>query len=73
MLHELIQELLKLKQDNIFVTNLCSTLISVIILSLSLEYIQDSPSRVGNQGRITQFSQTVSAGMVIKTYQYFYR
>ncbi|MGF1542223.1 MAG: hypothetical protein ACFCU5_17565 [Pleurocapsa sp.] len=73
MLHELIQELLKLKHDNTFITNLCSTLIIVTILTLGSEYLHNSPSRLGNQGRITQFSQTVSAGMVIKTYKYFYR
>ncbi len=73
MLHELIRELLKLKQDNTFITNLCSTLIIVIILTLSLEYLHNSPTRLGKQSRITQFSQTVSAGIVIKTYKYFYR
>ncbi len=73
MLHELIQELIKLKQDNVFVNNLFSTLIIVTILCLSIEYLMTTPSRLGKQEKISQFSNTVSAGMVIKTYQYFYR
>ncbi len=73
MLHELIQEFLKLKQDNTFVTNLVSTLTIVTVLCCSLQYVHSRPNRLGKQEKIAQFSQTVSAGMVIKICQYFCR
>ena len=71
MIHELIQEVIKLKKDNIFVNNLLSTLITVIILCLSIEYNTSTPNRLGKQEKIAQFSNCVAAGIVIKTYKYF--
>ena len=73
MLHELIQELTQLRHNNTFIANLSSTLIISTVLCLSIEYMSNTPTRLGKQEKIAQFSNTVSAGMVIKTYKYFYR
>lgn len=73
MFRDLAQELVKLKQDHTFITNLCSSLVIVTCLFLSSEYVNSSPNTLGKREKISQFSNTVSAGMVIKTYQYFYR
>ena len=68
-MYELIQEMWQLKQDKGFVRNLGGTLIITIAVCLSLAEVQISPSRLGKQARIDQFSNTVSAGVIIKTYQ----
>ncbi len=68
-MYELFQEMWQLKQDKSFVRNLGWTLMITLVLCLSLAEVQTSPSRSGKQARIAQFSQTVSAGIVVKTYQ----
>ena len=68
-MYELIQEMWQLKEDKSFVRNLGCTLILAIAFCLSLAEVQTSPSRLGKQARIDQFSNTISAGVVIKTYQ----
>ena len=68
-MYELIEEMWKLKADKTFVRNLGYTLIIAIAFCLSLAEVQASPSRLGKQARFDQFSNTVSAGVVIKTYQ----
>ena len=68
-MYELIQEMWQLKEDKSFVRNLGCTLIITIACCLSLAEIQSHPSRLGKQARIDQFSNTVAAGIVIKTYQ----
>ena len=68
-MYELIQEMWQLKQDKGFVRNLGCTLIITIALCFSLAEVQTSSSRLGKQVRIDQFFNTISAGVVITTYQ----
>ena len=68
-MYELIQEMWQLKEDRSFVRNLGCTLIIAIAFCLSLAEVQTNPSRLGKQARISAFSNTVSVGVVIKTYQ----
>lgn len=70
---ELLQEILKLKQDSTFVRNLTVTTTVALVFFLSLAETYHSPTRVAKQVKLNQFSHTVSAGMVIKTYKIFYR
>jgi hypothetical protein len=66
---EILQEMYQLMQNKGFVRNLGWTLIITLGFSLSLAEVQTSASRTGKQARIAEFSQTVSAGVVVKTYQ----
>ncbi|MGF1542224.1 MAG: hypothetical protein ACFCU5_17570 [Pleurocapsa sp.] len=66
---EILQEMWQLKQNQSFVRNLGWTLVITLAFCLSLAEVQTSPSRLGKQARIAQFSQTVSAGVVVKIYQ----
>jgi hypothetical protein len=69
MLSELWQEILKLNEDTLFTRNLAITTMTAIIITLGLAEVYSHPARIGQQQRISQFSDTVSVGMVIRTYQ----
>ncbi|GAB4546240.1 MAG: hypothetical protein Tsb0014_40680 [Pleurocapsa sp.] len=72
-MNQLLQEMIQLKQDTAFVRNLTVTTLVAIACSLSLAEIKQHPTRLARQEKLSQFSHTVSAGMVIRTYEAFYR
>lgn len=72
-MNPILKEMIQLKQDHAFVRNLAITTFVAIACSLSLGEIQQHPTRLARQEKLSQFSHTVSAGMVIRTYETFYR
>lgn len=73
MIYELLQEISKLKQDSAFVRNLFRTNLIAIACCLSIGSVYNSPRRSSELEKIEQFSNKISAGMVIRTYQIFPR
>ncbi len=73
MIYELLQEILKLKQDSVFRRNLLRTNLVAIACCLSIGSVYHSPKRSSELAKIEQFSHKISAGMVIRTFQIFPR
>ncbi|HHP7230098.1 MAG TPA: hypothetical protein ACFCUY_04485 [Xenococcaceae cyanobacterium] len=69
MLEEIWQEMIALKQNQIFRRNLIIVGISAIALPLTLITEYRHPGRLAQQERIAEFSNLVSVGMVIRTYE----
>lgn len=73
MLSELFQEIIKLKQDHAVKRNLILAIITAIACGCFLAEVNKQPTRLAKQEKIAQFSHKASAGMIIKTYQFFPR
>ena len=73
MLPELFKEIIKLKQDRTFWRNLILAIIMAIAYGCFLAEANNHPTRLAKQEKIAQFSHKASAGMIIRTYQFFPR
>lgn len=73
ILHILLEEICKLRRDRTFTRNLILTTIFAIAYSLTLAQINRLPMRIGKKEKIADFSHTVSAGLVIRVCESFYR
>lgn len=73
MIYELLQEIFRLKQDSAFVRNLVATNLFAIVCCLLMANVYNNPKRSSELENIEQFSNKISAGMVIRTYQIFLR
>jgi hypothetical protein len=69
MLNQLWQEIINLKQDTCFIRNLSITTTIAIAVTLGLGEAFNHPARLDQQQRIDEFSNVVSAGMIVRTYQ----
>ena len=69
VLSELHQEIHRLKQNRIFVRNLCFTSLTFIAISITAAEIYTHPHTIAKQEKCDQLFQVVSTGAAIKTYQ----
>lgn len=72
-MYQLLEEIIQLKQDRAFIRNLAILIFVAVACGTSLAEVKQHPTRLAKQAKISQFSHTVSAGMVIRTYESFYR
>lgn len=71
MLSELRIELLKLKQDTLFMRNLSITTMVAIALTVGLGEVYRQPARASQQEKLVEWSSMISVGMVVKAHQVF--
>ena len=69
MLSELRQEIHRLKQNRIFIRNLCFTSITIIVSTISAAEIYAHPYTIAKQEKCDQLFKVISTGAAIKTYQ----